>query len=66
MDDLVFGTDDCHLLANEVRLIVEDDGMREPKAIYDVLPEKLAYLLSYDVGEWHYFHPLGEVVRVYQ
>jgi len=53
------------MLASVVRPIVGDDGTREPKATYDVLLEELKYLLSHDVGEWHRFHPLGEVVCGY-
>jgi len=49
--DLLFGTEACHLLAGEVRPFVGDDGMREAKATYVVLPEQLGYLLSRDVGE---------------
>ena len=49
--DLVYDIEVCHLLSGEVHLIVRDDGMREPKATYNVLPEKLDYLLSRDVGK---------------
>ena len=64
--DLVFGTKTCHLLAGEICPIVEDDGIRESKVTYDVLPEELDYLLFRDVGEWHRLYPLGEVVCGYQ
>ena len=65
MGDLVFGTEACHLFAGEVRSVVEDDGTREPKVTYDVLPEEFDNLLSRDVRVWHRFHPFGEIICSY-
>ena len=64
--DPMFGIEACHLFVGEVHPSVRDDGMREPKATYDVLPEEVNYLLSHDVGEWHRFYSLGKVVCTYQ
>ena len=60
MCDLVLGTKALHLLAREVGPIVEDNGVRKPKATRNIFPEELDNLLLCDIGEWHYFHPLSE------
>ena len=66
MGNLVLSTEASYLLAGEVRPIVRDNGVREPKATYDILPKESDYLLSCDIGEWHRFYSLGEVVCSYQ
>ena len=43
--------------------VVEDNGKRKPEATRDVLPEEFDNLLSCDLREGHYFHPLSEVVH---
>ena len=63
--DLIFCTEACYLLADEVYPIIRDDSMREPKATYNVLPKKFDYLLSCDIRKLHRFHPLGEVACGY-
>jgi len=37
------------MFSSEVCLIVGDDGVREPKATYDILSKEYDYLLFYDM-----------------
>jgi len=53
MGDLILGAKAGYLLASEVRSVVRDDGVGEPKATHYVLPEELDNLLPSDFGERH-------------
>jgi len=61
MGDLILGAKAGYLLASEVRSVVGDDGVGEPKATHYVLPEELDNLLPSDFGERHCLDPF-EVV----
>jgi len=56
--DLILRAEAGHLLTIKVCPVVRDNGVRESKVTYDVLPKKLNNLLSSDFGEWHHFYPL--------
>jgi len=66
VNNLVLDTETSYLFVGEICLIIRDDGVRVPKAIYNILPKKFDNLMSCDIGEWHRFYPLGEVVHNYQ
>ena len=62
MVDLVLRAKATHLRAREVGFIVEDDGMKMPKAAYDILPEEFDNLLPCDIRERYHFYLFCEVV----
>ena len=51
MGDLVVRTEACHLFAREVGHIIGDDGVRNPKAAYNIFSEELDNFLPRDFGE---------------
>ena len=62
VDELILGTEGGYFLAGEVRLVIEDDSVREAKATHNVLPHKLDHLVPSDFKERHNFNPFCEVV----
>ena len=59
--DVVFITESKELLADELRAIICDDGVRYSKAMDDVEEEQHS-LLGLDYGDWSSFDPFCELV----
>ena len=65
MCDFILATEIHHLSAGEVRSIVRNNVVGEPKVAYYVLPQELDNLLPGDFREWRCLDPFGEVVHGY-
>jgi len=63
--DVVFGAEAGHMLAGEIKT-VRDECVRDSKATYYVLSEKLDNLLPADFRERYCLDPLDKVVGGYR
>jgi hypothetical protein len=60
--DVVFVAELQEFSADELRAVVGDDGIRNPKAVDDIREEQ-HHLLGLDFGDGASLDPLGELVH---
>ena len=63
--DVVVVAEHQELAAGELRLVVSDDGVRNPKPMDDI-SEELHHLFGFDLIDRMSLDPLGELIDCYQ
>jgi hypothetical protein len=59
---MVFVVEPKEFLSYELRTVVGDDGVWNPKLMDNVMEEEHG-LLGFDLGDWSCFYPFGEPVN---